>query len=178
MLPKNSCCNTIHPDRIIPEWPEEIKERLRRGDYEGDTVYGGIGKGWVVVLVDRKTRYLFAGKLQNRNALLTEKVIVSLLKNKPINSLFLDNGLEFANSREIEKQISAPIYFAESRKSWQRGTNKNTNGILRFFFIKGTDFHKASDEELEKAVYLINPRPRKCLNWKSPFEVFWGVALT
>lgn len=178
MLPRNSCYNTIHPDRIIPEWSEEIKERLRIGDYEGDTVYGGIGKGLVVTLVDRNTRYLLAGKLQNRNALLTEKVIVSLLKNKPINSLSLDNGSEFANFREIEKQISAPIYFAEPHKPWQRGTNENTNDILRFFFPKGTDFHKVSDEELEKVVYLINTRPRKCLNWKSPFEVFWGVALT
>ena len=175
--PKDSCYNTIKPDRIIPEWPQSIKDRARIGDWEGDTVYGGVGKGLVVTLVDRKTRYLLAGKLQKRNAELTEKVIVDLLKNAPVKSLSLDNGSEFANFREIEQQISSPVYFAEPHKPWQRPTNENTNDILRFFFPKGTNFHKVSDEDLELAVYLINTRPRKCLNWKSPFEVFWGVAL-
>lgn len=176
-LPRNSCYNTIQPDRIIPEWTPPIKNRSRIGDWEGDTVYGAVGKGLVVTLADRKTRYLLAGKLQSRNALLTEKVVVDLLKDKPVKSLSLDNGSEFANFREIEKQISSPIYFAEPHKPWQRGTNENTNDILRFFFPKGTNFHEVSDEELEKVVYLINTRPRKCLNWKSPFEVFWAVAL-
>ena len=176
-LPRNSCYNTIQPDRIIPEWTPPIKNRSRIGDWEGDTVYGAVGKGLVVTLADRKTRYLLAGKLQSRNALLTEKVVVDLLKDKPVKSLSLDNGSEFANFREIEKQISSPIYFAEPHKPWQRGTNENTNDILRFFFPKGTNFQEVSDEELEKVVYLINTRPRKCLNWKSPFEVFWGVAL-
>lgn len=176
-LPRNSCYNTIQPDRIIPEWIPSIKNRSRIGDWEGDTVYGAVGKGLVVTLADRKTRYLLAGKLQSRNALLTEKVVVNLLKDKPVKSLSLDNGSEFANFREIEKQISSPIYFAEPHKPWQRGTNENTNDILRFFFPKGTNFHEVSDEELEEVVYLINTRPRKCLNWKSPFEVFWGVAL-
>ena len=176
-LPRNSCYNTIQPDRIIPEWAPPIKNRSRIGDWEGDTVYGAVGKGLVVTLADRKTRYLLAGKLQSRNALSTEKVVVDLLKDKPVKSLSLDNGSEFANFREIEKQISSPIYFAEPHKPWQRGTNENTNDILRFFFPKGTNFHEVSDEELEKVVYLINTRPRKCLNWKSPFEVFWGVAL-
>ena len=176
-LPRKSCYNTIQPDRIIPEWTPPIKNRSRIGDWEGDTVYGAVGKGLVVTLADRKTRYLLAGKLQSRNALLAEKVVVDLLKDKPVKSLSLDNGSEFANFREIEKQISSPIYFAEPHKPWQRGTNENTNDILRFFFPKGTNFHEVSDEELEKVVYLINTRPRKCLNWKSPFEVFWAVAL-
>lgn len=177
LISKDSCFNTIHPDRIIPEWTKEIKERSRIGDWEGDTVYGAVGKGLVVTLADRKTRYLLAGKLENRNSTLTEKVIIKLLKNKPVESLSLDNGSEFANFKRIEEQISAPIYFAEPHKPWQRGTNENTNDILRFFYPKGTNFNEVSDEELEYVVYLINTRPRKCLNWKSPFEVFWGVAL-
>ena len=176
-LPRNSCYNTIQPDRIIPEWTQEIKHRTRIGDWEGDTVYGAVGKGLIVTLADRKTRYLLAGKLQSRNAILTEKVIIKLLKDKPVKSISLDNGSEFANFREIEKQISSPIYFAEPHKPWQRGTNENTNDILRFFFPKGTNFHEVSDEDLQRVVYLINTRPRKCLNWKSPFEAFWGVAL-
>lgn len=177
LLPRSSCYNTIQPDRIIPEWPFSIKHRSRIGDWEGDTVYGGIGKGLIVTLADRKTRYLLAGKLESRNAALTAKVIVDLLKDKPVKSLSLDNGSEFANFREIEKQIMSPIYFAEPHKPWQRGTNENTNDILRFFFPKGTDFHAVTEEYLERVVYLINTRPRKCLGWKSPYEVFWGVAL-
>lgn len=177
LISKESCFNTIQPDRIIPEWTKEIKERSRIGDWEGDTVYGAVGKGLIATLVDRKTRYLLAGKLDNRNSTLTEKVIVKLLKNKPVESLSLDNGSEFANFKRIEEQISAPIYFAEPHKPWQRGTNENTNDILRFFYPKRTNFHEVSDEELEYVVYLINTRPRKCLDWKSPFEVFWGVAL-
>lgn len=177
-FPGNSCYNTIQPDRIIPEWPQSVKNRTRIDDWEGDTVYGAVGKGLVVTLVDRKTRYLLAGKLQSRNAESTEKVIVDLLKNIPVKSLSLDNGSEFANFREIEKQIDSPVYFAEPHKPWQRPTNENTNDILRFFFPKGTNFHDVSDEQLEKVVYLINTRPRKCLDWKSPFEAFWSVALT
>ena len=176
-LPRTSSYNSIQPDRLIPEWKQEIKDRTRIGDWEGDTVYGAVGKGLVVTLADRKTRYLVAGKLESRNAALTEKVIVNILKDKPVKSLSLDNGSEFANFREIEKQISAPVYFAQPHKPWQRGTNENTNDILRFFFPKGTNFHQVSDEELAHVVYLINTRPRKCLGWYSPFELFWRVAL-
>lgn len=172
-----SSYNSIQPDRLIPEWQQEIKDRTRIGDWEGDTVYGAVGKGLVVTLADRKTRYLVAGKLERRNATLTEKVIVSMLKDKPVKSLSLDNGSEFANFREIEKQIRAPIYFAQPHKPWQRGTNENTNDILGFFFPKGTNFHQVPDEELAHVVYLINTRPRKCLGWYSPFELFWPVAL-
>ena len=96
---------------------------------------------------------------------------------KKSNSISLDNGSEFSEFRALEENLNTEVYFAEPHKPWQRGTNENSNDILRFFFPKGTNFHEVSDEELEKVVYLINTRPRKCLNWKSPFEVFWGVAL-
>ena len=174
---KNANYNTIHPDRIIPEWPEAIKKRLRIGDWEGDTVYGAVGKGLLVTLVDRKSRYLCSGLLQNRVAEETRKVIEKLLKELPINSISLDNGSEFSEFKQLETNLSTEVYFAEPHKPWQRGTNENTNDILRFFFPKGTNFLEVSDEELEAVLYLINTRPRKCLDWKSPFEVFWGVAL-
>ena len=169
--------NTIHPDRIIPEWTNEIKSRLRIGDWEGDTVYGAVGKGLIVTLVDRKTRYLCSGLLQSRVAGETRKTIEKLLKDLPVNSISLDNGSEFSEFRALEDTLNTQVYFAEPHKPWQRGTNENTNDILRFFFPKGTNFHNVSAEELEAVVYLINTRPRKCLNWKSPFEVFWGVVL-
>lgn len=176
-LPRSSCYNTIQPDRTVLEWSDEIKSRARIGDWEGDTVHGAVGKGLVVTLVDRRTKYLLIGKLNSKNAKLTEEVMVSLLKEKPVKSISLDNGSEFANFREIERRLGAPVYFAEPHKPWQRGTNENTNDILRFFFPKGTDFHQVTDEELAEVAYLINTRPRKSLGWLSPLEAFQPVAL-
>ena len=174
---RNANYNSIQPDRIIPEWPKEIKERSRIGDWEGDTVYGAVGKGLLVTMVDRKTRYLLVGKIANRTADLTEETICGLFEDMPVKSISLDNGSEFANFRNIEHKVNAPVYFAEPHKQWQRGTNENTNDILRFFFPKGTDFLSVPDEMITAVVSLINSRPRKCLNWLSPFELFWGVAL-
>lgn len=170
-------CNTIHPDRIIPDWEDSIKNRERIGDWEGDTVYGAVGRGLIVTLVDRKSRFLCAGLLSSRDSDETRSVIDKLLSDKPVRSLSLDNGSEFAKFRELEKSLNAPIYFAEPHKPWQRGSNENTNDILRFFFPKGFDFHSLDNDFLQQVVLSINLRPRKCLGWKSPFEVFFGVAL-
>lgn len=174
---KDSNYNTIHPDRIIPEWPSTIKSRERIGDWEGDTVYGGIGKGLLVSLVDRKTRFLCVGIIQSRSSSQTREAIASLLENKPVCSLSLDNGSEFSEFKTLEETLQAPIYFAEPHKPWQRGTNENTNDILRFFFPKGYNFHSLDNEVLQSIVLSINLRPRKCLGWLSPFEAFFGVAL-
>lgn len=171
-------CYTIHPDRIIPEWPSEICSRSRIGDWEGDTVYGGIGKGLLVTLVDRKTRFLCAGLIRSRDAKLTGEMILHLLRSLPVKSLSLDNGSEFAEFRSIEESLNAPVYFAEPHKPWQRGTNENTNDILRFFFPKGFNFHLITDDDVAAVVDLINHRPRKCLGWRSPAELMDCVALT
>ena len=172
IMPRNSCYNSIQPDRIIPQWPEEIRSRSRIGDWEGDTIYGGIGKGFLVSLVDRKTRYLRLGYISSRNAQETAAAIVSLLDGLPVRSISLDNGSEFADFHEIEEKLDTQVYFAEPHKPWQRGTNENTNDIVRFFFPKGFDFHSVSETDIQYVEYLINHRPRKCLNWLSPSELF------
>lgn len=164
--------NSIQPERIIPEWPEEIQTRSRFGDWEGDTVYGAVGKGALVTLVDRKSRFLCAGLLPSRDAELTRQVVENLLKGFPVRSISFDNGAEFADFKCLEANLKAPVYFAEPHKPWQRGTNENTNDILRFFFPKGCDFLSISDACLQTVVSSINHRPRKCLGWKSPYEVF------
>ena len=169
---KNANYNSIQPDRIIPEWPKEIVERSRCGDWEGDTVYGAIGKGYLVTLVDRKTRKLRMGKLNTRNATETRIVIEQLLEGLPVRSISLDNGSEFAEFRQLEESLKTLVYFAEPHKPWQRGSNENMNDIVRFFFPKGTDFTKVTDEEIAFVEQLINDRPRKCLGWKSANEVF------
>lgn len=165
--------NTIQPERIIPNWTKIIKERKRRGDWEGDTIYGGVGKGLAGTQVDRKTRYLKAGLLQSRNAELTKNVIVQMLKDLPTKSISLDNGSEFAEFKALEKELKTKVYFAEPHKPWQRGTNENTNDLLRFFFPKGFDFHSITQDYLDYVVNLINNRPRKCLGWRTPVELFF-----
>lgn len=169
-LTRNANYNTIQPDRIIPEWPEAIRDRIRIGDWEGDTVYGGIGKGLLVTLVDRRSRYLRMMRIANRSAEGTRKAIERLLQNFPVHSISLDNGSEFSEFRELEKNVGAPVYFAEPHKPWQRGTNENTNDIVRFFFPKGFDFRSITDEDVQRVEDLINNRPRKCLGWKTPAE--------
>ena len=169
---RNANYNSIQPDRIIPEWSKEIRDRIRIGDWEGDTVYGGVGKGLLVTLVDRKSRHLKMGLLANRTAEGTRKVIEKLLCGLPVKSVSLDNGSEFSEFRKLEESLSTLVYFAEPHKPWQRGTNENTNDIVRFFFPKGFDFRTVTDEDIQLVEELINNRPRKCLGWKTPAEIF------
>ena len=180
ILPRSSNYNSIQPERISPNWPNAIKCRSRIGDWEGDTVYGGVGKGLLVTQVDRKSRYLCASLLHNRESKLTKDTIVSMLQGFPVHSISLDNGSEFAEFRALEAELDTQVYFAEPHKPWQRGTNENTNDILRFFFPKGFGFHSIEQDNLDFIVDLINNRPRKCLGWKTPTEIFFqkSVALT
>ena len=173
---RDSNCNTIHPDRIIPEWPKEIKQRKRFGDWEGDTVLGGIGKGLLLTLVDRKSRYVRIGLLEHKTAEETRQEIERCLAGLPVESLSFDNGSEFAQFHELEAALKTLVYFAEPHKPWQRGTNENTNDLIRFFFPKGYDFRKVMEEDIARVERLLNSRPRKCLKWKTPAEVF-SVAL-
>lgn len=169
---RNANYNTIQPDRTIPDWPKEICQRSRKGDWEGDTVYGGIGKGAVVTLVDRKTRFLCARLIDTREAPVTREAVEAALSGHPVHSISFDNGSEFAEFRLLEEHLHTLVFFAEPHKPWQRGSNENTNDLLRFFFPKGFDFRSISQHDLDVVVDLINNRPRKCLNWKSPAEVF------
>ena len=171
---RNANYMTIHPDRLIEEWPDVIVNRERIGDWEGDTVCGAVGKGRIVTFADRKSRFLCASKLATKRPEDTRLAIRKALKDVPVCSLSLDNGTEFAAFREVEKDLNSPIYFAKPHAPWQRGSNENINGLLRFFFPKGCDFLAVTDEHLQAIVDLINNRPRKCLGWKSPAEVFFA----
>ncbi|MCL2546223.1 MAG: IS30 family transposase [Oscillospiraceae bacterium] len=162
---------TIRPEHTIHERSDEINNRQRIGDWEGDIVLGGPGKGGLVTMVERKSRYLAMELLPNKEAATVEKIICSpLCKTLPIKSITFDNGSEFANFRKIGIKLNAIIYFADTRSPWQRGSNENINGLVRFFFPKGTDFRTVSPEKVAHALSLINQRPRKCLGWMSPLE--------
>ena len=167
-------CSTIHPVHTIHDRPEIVETKIRLGDFEGDTVYGGVAKGCVVTLVDRKSKLLTAAISVNRekenirNAFLRAFSLMEF--DIPVETITLDNGSEFADFLNIEADLNTTIYFADPHSPWQRGLNENTNDIIRFFFPKGTNFLNVSEEELQNVVHLINSRPRKCLGFLSPLE--------
>ena len=164
------------PGRIsIDERPDLVATRQRFGDWEGDTVEGTKGSGHITTHVERKSRYLIAARLNNKTAKATARAITGAFKRIPKtlrHTLTLDNGKEFARFKEIEKNTGLVVYFADPYSAWQRGTNENTNGLLRRYFPKGADFRNVTDEMLASVVKKLNHRPRKCLAYRTPHEVF------
>lgn len=128
-------------------------------------------------VIKRKTRYLIAELMPDRKAKTFTEATLENFKYIPeeyIKTFTSDNGKEFSGFKELEKELGRKTYFASPYHSWERGTNENTNGLLRRFFPKGTEFLKLTKEEVNKAVQKINNRPRKCLGWKTPHEEFCG----
>jgi IS30 family transposase len=163
----------------ISERPEIVATRQRFGDWEGDTIAGQRNSGLIATIVERKSRYLLAAKLDNKKAAtLTAKGIKAFiaLPRKMRKTLTVDNGSEFARFRQLEEETGLEIYFADPYAAWQRGTNENTNGLLRQYFPKGWDFRTVTDSDVKDVVRSLNNRPRKCLNYQTPHEVFWKEA--
>ncbi len=151
-----------------------IEERIRLGDFEGDTVYGSVGKGYLITAVDRTSRQLVAAIARTKTKENTNAAFISAfdgaeIKVKPI-TLTLDNGTEFLNYKELEEKLNVKVYFADTHAPWQRGSNENINGLIRFFFPRGTNFNNVTDKQLSAVLKLINNRPRKCLGFLSPNE--------
>lgn len=166
------------PDRrMIDKRPAVVDGRRRIGDWESDTVEGGKGSGFIVTHVERKTRYTVAVKVADKSSeTITKSSIAAMSKLPPekIKTMTFDNGKEFAGFKELEIGLAMRSYFARPYHSWERGTNENTNGLLRQFFPKGMDFRTISDSDVDKVALLLNNRPRKCLNYRTPTEVFWS----
>ena len=156
--------------------PQVINRRLRYGDWEGDTVLGRRrrGGGALVTLVERKSGYLRIGRAGDLRAATAARVTRRRLGPLPAalrRSLTLDNGKEFAGHRQVSEALGLDVYFAEPRRPWQRGTNENTNGLVRQFFPKGTDFAAVSPRRVARVEALLNGRPRKRLGYRTPAEV-------
>lgn len=155
--------------------PKVIEERIRLGDWEGDTIRGKERKTAILTHVDRKSGYLIAKKLDRALAETTRKAIIKSFQKIPkkkCRTITYDNGLEFAEYDIVERETRAAVYFAYPYHSWERGTNENTNGLIREFFPKKSPFKDVTQEDLDKIVHLINHRPRKRLNYLTPHEVF------
>ena len=167
----------LFADRVgLTERPSIVDKRARIGDWEGDTLEGAKGSNHVATHVDRKSRYLIAAKLQDKKAAtMSEKTIGAFQKIPHLfrKTLTLDNGKEFADFKRIEKKTGLTVYFSDPYSPWQRGTNENTNGLLRQYLPKGSNLRLISDGQLALIVKKLNNRPRKCLNYLTPHEVFF-----
>jgi transposase, IS30 family len=161
--------------RSIDERPKEANARQRLGDWEGDTVVGKGRRGFLVTCVDRASRYLIARTVDTCAAEPVAHKLQQSLRTLPTDkrrSLTLDNGREFARPTELARRLRLDVFFAHPYHSWERGTNENTKGLLRQYLPKGTDLSPIPPEQLRLYVRQLNHRPRKCLDYRTPFEVF------
>jgi IS30 family transposase len=175
------------PNRVdIDERPAAVERKERLGDWEGDTVIGANHKGAILTLVDRKSKLSLIVNLENKTS--TEvnnrifKRFEQLLKEYPrfesleqiARTITFDNGKEFSGHEAVTEEIGTKCYFAKPYHSWERGLNEHTNGLLRQYYPKKTDFIDLSDEKTQWIEDRLNDRPRKVLNYMTPREVFMG----
>mgnify|MGYP001789852156 FL=1 len=162
----------------LSERPAEADSRSRIGDWEGDTVAGKRNGPCLVTLADRKSRFLLCMKAEKKTATLVSEVMIKCLKEQPLFSITPDRGKEFAKHAETSVALNnVQFYFPQPHQPWQRGTNENTNGLIREYFPKGTDLSKYSDEYIQSKVDELNRRPRKCLGYLTPYEVYYSTSL-
>ena len=166
----------------IEERPALVNCRQRLGDWEVDTLIGKRHKQAMVTLTERKSRFTLLGKVTHRTAQEVENQIHKLLQpvSNQVYTLTSDHGKEFANHQHLAETLNLKFYFAHPYAAWERGTNENTNGLIRQYFPKKHDFQTISKQQIQQVMHKLNLRPRKTLRFKTPFEVFChlSVALT
>ena len=157
----------------IDERPEVVDERSRVGDWEIDTVIGKGQSGALVTIVERATRFTVSAQVESKHAAVVTDAVITLLTPYAgaLHSITADNGKEFAYHERITATLGAPVYFAHPYHSWERGLNENTNGLLRQYWPKATDFKQVTDGEVEQVLAELNHRPRKVLNYCTPAEL-------
>lgn len=165
----------------ISQRPKEAEDRSALGYWEADTVAGTKGSASVVTLAERKSRFLLACKIDHHTADIVSDAMIQLLCGLPeekVRGITPDRGKEFAKHEAVSTAIhNVPFFFADPYSPWQRGTNENTNGLLRECIPKGKDIAPVDPEVIAAFVDCLNYRPRKCLGWRSPFEVFFDTVL-
>ena len=132
--------------------PKEVEQRLDIGNWEIDTVLGKPGTGGLVTVVDRKTRLLLAAKIEDKTASAVQTALIRLLEGMECRTLTTDNGKEFAQHKEVSAALGAPVYFAHPHSPWERGTNENTNGLIREYLPKGIDFREVRNDDVLRIV--------------------------
>lgn len=172
---RGEICNRIS----IDERPEIVAKRIRIGDFEIDTVIGKNHKQALVTIVDRYSKLTLIKKVTHKQADLVSAASIELLSPLQhwVHTITADNGKEFAAHERIAQAIKADVYFAHPYSSWERGTNENTNGLIRQYFPKGSSFIEITEEEVQRVQDELNNRPRKTLGFKTPYEVFFGKII-
>jgi len=160
----------------IDERPAIVKAKERIGDWEVDTIIGKGHKQALVSVTERKSRFALIYKVERKTSDQVSKAINKLLIpiKQCVQTVTSDNGKEFADHEVIAKKLSADFYFAHPYSSFERGSNENTNGLFRQYFPKDRDFTTITNEEIIRAIKKLNNRPRKCLGFKTPNQVFFG----
>lgn len=162
----------------IEERPEVANQRKRIGDWESDSVESFNHRPGINTLVERKTGFAFITKLEAKTSGATAKAIANRFSSLPQEfkkTITFDNGSENWDGEVIKSETGATCFFAHAYCSWERGTNENTNGLIREYFPKKTDFAMISETEIQKVEHLLNTRPRKRLGYRTPLETLSGA---
>ncbi|MBC8953667.1 transposase [Xenorhabdus sp. PB62.4] len=162
----------------IDNRPKIVDKKQRIGDWEGDTIVGKDHKSALLTLVERKSLFILIIKLEDKTAEGVAKAATRNLAHikQKIKTITVGNGLEFAEHELISKNLETKIYFAHPYSPWERGINENTNGLIRDYFPKGTDFNQVSEREINLVANRLNKRPRKTRGYKTPNELFKGIS--
>lgn len=166
------------PNRVsIEERPDIVDQRTRLGDWELDTLIGKHHKQAIVSLTERKSRLALIAKVPTKEAEGVKDAVIKLLTplSEHVHTITSDNGKEFACHQIIAEALTTDFYFAHPYASWERGLNENTNGLIRQYFPKGSDFTAISEQNIQHVMDKLNNRPRKCLGMKTPNQVFFGI---
>jgi IS30 family transposase len=172
----------IPNQRRIDSRPAEVETRQTIGHWEGDLINGANGTGNLATLVERRSRFTLVGRTDSKEAEEVTLKICALFKTLPQRarqSVTLDNGKEFARHEEIARDTVMDVFFAHPYHSWERGTNENTNGLIRRLYPKKSSFAGIGRVEIRRIDMFLNDRPRKCLSWSTPREIltaFLGCA--
>ena len=159
--------------RMITERPKIVDERSRIGDWEIDTVHGS-DKASILTIVERRSGFVLIGKLTRATAQITHAATVRLLLPylDRLTTITSDNGSEFHSYKLTEQALGIPYYFATPHHAWERGTNENTNGLIRQYFPKGSSFSSVTQADCDDVAKALNDRPRRRLHYLTPLEVF------
>lgn len=167
------------PGRVdIDERPKTVENRARVGHWEGDLINGLKGTGSLVTLVERMTRFTLVARVASKESGCVMSAIIGMPAGIPkdmLKSCTFDNGKEFAFFKQLEQALGIKVYFAKPYHSWERGTNENRNGVVRKILPKGSPFDAILDEEMRRIDRMLNDRPLKCLNWRTPREAFTAL---
>ena len=160
----------------ISERPISAENKSRIGHWEIDTVFGGRDHHCIVTMVDRKSRYTVIGKLADKSKANLNRKVIDLIHRevRQVKTITADNGTEFHGYSDIEQATGAKFYFANPYHSWERGLNENTNGLIRQYSPKGVTMQHLTQRDCDNIAQKLNRRPRKCLNMKTPEEVYVG----